>query len=223
MYTKVDGKDDYTVARVDARTQAEAGDVVKFAIDANHVHLFDPETELAILGVPHINYIPANLSAKDDALIVKFGKNEINLGEGSIKILTEPSLLGGEILIGIKPESAYIAAEKTDDYVMECEVDFVEDADVYKNVFLKVDGKRGLFAIKAPSDVITSGKDKVKLAIRQMKLYCLTPPREQEYQARWAFPNTMFWKANSMSLPKRMRRIPCPWKAKRLPIPNMSR
>src|SRR5690554_3276441 len=51
MYTKVDGKDDYTVARVDARTQAEAGDVVKFAIDANHVHLFDPETELAILGV----------------------------------------------------------------------------------------------------------------------------------------------------------------------------
>ncbi|NLC17389.1 MAG: sn-glycerol-3-phosphate ABC transporter ATP-binding protein UgpC [Clostridiales bacterium] len=175
MYTKVDGKDDYTVARVDARTQAEAGDVVKFAIDANHVHLFDPETELAILGVPHINYIPANLSAKDDALIVKFGKNEINLGEGSIKILTEPSLLGGEILIGIKPESAYIAAEKTDDYVMECEVDFVEDADVYKNVFLKVDGKRGLFAIKAPSDVITSGKDKVKLAIKANEIILFDP------------------------------------------------
>ncbi|HHW90616.1 MAG TPA: sn-glycerol-3-phosphate ABC transporter ATP-binding protein UgpC [Clostridiales bacterium] len=175
MYTKVDGKEDYTVARVDARTHAEAGDVIKLAIDANHIHLFDPETELAILGVPHYNYIPAKLTAKDDALVVKFGNNEINLGEGSIKILTEPSLLGGEILIGVKPESSYIATEETDDYVMECEVDFVEDADIYKNVFLKVDGKRGLFATKAASDVVTSGKDKVKLAIKTNEIVLFDP------------------------------------------------
>lgn len=198
MYTKVDGKDDYTVARVDARTQAETGDIIKLAIDANHIHLFDPETELSILGVPHYNYVNAKIEAQDNALVLKFGNNEINLGENSIYYITEPSLIGGDILMGIKPDSTYIVTEEVEatakenaenaetenaelvedtsnDYVLECEIDFIEDADAYKNVFLKVDGKRGLFATKVRHNIAPSGKGTVELGIKVNEIVLFDP------------------------------------------------
>lgn len=191
MYTKVDGKDDYTVARVDARTHAEPGDIIKLAIDANHIHLFDPETELAILGVPYWNYITAKAEAQGDALVLKFGSHEINLGKNSIRYLAEPLLLDKEILIGIKPEHTYVVTEeqeafvsgegedaeakKNNDYVMECEIDFVEDADVYKNVFLKVENKRGLFATKAAPEAVNSAKGKIKVALKTEEIVLFDP------------------------------------------------
>jgi multiple sugar transport system ATP-binding protein len=175
MYTKVDGKDEYTVARVDARTQAESGDVIKLAIDANHVHLFDPETELAILGAPHYNFVSGKVKAIGDSLVLSFGGEEVNLGHNTVNYLTEPSLLGQEILIGIKPDSTYVVTESDEnvesDYIMECEVDFVEDADVYKNVFVKVTGKRGLFATKAPIGVELKGKVKVGIKVKEVVLF----------------------------------------------------
>lgn len=175
MYTKVDGKEDYTVARVDARTQAVVGDVVKLAIDANHIHMFDPETELSILGVPQFNFITAVLSEKDGALSAKFGNNVIKFAEGSAKTLTNPELANGEVLLGIKPESVYIAADQSEDFVMDAEVDFVEDAEVYKNVYLKIDGKRGLFAIRIAPDVAISGKAKVKLGVKVEEIVFFDP------------------------------------------------
>lgn len=36
LYMEVDGKEDYTVARIDARTSIKAGENVKLAIDAHH-------------------------------------------------------------------------------------------------------------------------------------------------------------------------------------------
>ena len=175
LHTKVDGKEDYTVARVDARSQVLSGDVVKLAIDANHIHMFDPETEHSILGVPQYNFVTATISEKDGALSAKFGNNVIKFGEGSAKTLINPELASGEALLGIKPESAYIATEKTEDFVIEADVDFVEDAEVYKNVYLKIDGKRGLFAIRTAPDVAISGKSKIKLAVKIEEIVFFDP------------------------------------------------
>lgn len=175
MYTKVDGKEDYTVARVDARTQVVSGDVVKFAIDANHIHMFDSETELSILGVPQFNFITAKVSEKDGALSAKFGNTVIKFAEGSAKSLTNPNLANGEALLGIKPDSAYIVTDATEDFVIDAEVDFVEDAEVYKNVYLKIDGKRGLFAIRIAPDAAISGKTKIKLAVKVDEIVFFDP------------------------------------------------
>ena len=38
------------IAKVDPRSTAKAGDDIKVAFDMNRVHLFDKETELAILN-----------------------------------------------------------------------------------------------------------------------------------------------------------------------------
>lgn len=175
MYTKVSGKEDYTVARVDARTQAATGETIKLAIDANHIHLFDAETELSILGVPQFNFIRAKLMLTNDGLLATFDKNSIKFASETAKSITESSLIGSEVLLGIRPESAYIAQEGTEDYVLDAEVDFVEDAEIYKNVFLKLEGKRGLFAIKTSNDIVTTGKEKVKLAIKLNEVLFFDP------------------------------------------------
>ncbi len=47
LYIKLDGTS--LIARVNRRTTAQADEVIKVAIDANKIHLFDKETELAIL------------------------------------------------------------------------------------------------------------------------------------------------------------------------------
>ncbi len=47
LYLKID--DTPFVARVNPRTTAKAGDVIKIAFDSNKIHLFDKDTELAIL------------------------------------------------------------------------------------------------------------------------------------------------------------------------------
>lgn len=48
LYTEVGGVD--FTARVNPRTKARAGDVVKLALDTNKIHIFDKETERAIMN-----------------------------------------------------------------------------------------------------------------------------------------------------------------------------
>ena len=52
LYLNVEGKEGYTVARVDPRSNIQADTTVKFAIDVKHIHLFDAETQLTILEMP---------------------------------------------------------------------------------------------------------------------------------------------------------------------------
>jgi len=48
LYLIIEGKQ--FVARVDPRTTAKAGDNIKVAFDGNKIHLFDKDTEMAILN-----------------------------------------------------------------------------------------------------------------------------------------------------------------------------
>ena len=50
LYLNIEGREGYTIARVDPRTSVEIDTTVKFAIDAKHIHLFDAETQMSILA-----------------------------------------------------------------------------------------------------------------------------------------------------------------------------
>ena len=52
LYLNVEGKEGYTIARVDPRSSIVADTTVKFAIDVKRIHLFDAETQLTILEMP---------------------------------------------------------------------------------------------------------------------------------------------------------------------------
>lgn len=167
LHTKVDGKEDSLVARVDARAQANPGDKIKLAIDANHVHLFDPETELSILGVPKFNHVAAKLDEKDGKYSLTFGSNVLEMPPVNV---TNTSYIGGNVKVGIAPESLSIVKGKSEYPVIEAVVDFVEDADIYKNIYLKIEGKNGLFAMRAPADTKCNSGDKLKIAVNTAEI-----------------------------------------------------
>ncbi len=49
LYLNIDGKEGYTIARVDPRSSVEVNTTVKFAIDVKHIHIFDAETQQTML------------------------------------------------------------------------------------------------------------------------------------------------------------------------------
>ncbi|MBQ3181476.1 MAG: TOBE domain-containing protein, partial [Clostridia bacterium] len=48
LYLNIEGSS--FIAKVDPRSTAKVGDVIKVAFDMNRIHLFDKETEISILG-----------------------------------------------------------------------------------------------------------------------------------------------------------------------------
>jgi len=50
LHLKVDGADHTITARVSPRSKARPGDIIKVALDANRIHLFDKETEKTIIN-----------------------------------------------------------------------------------------------------------------------------------------------------------------------------
>ena len=107
LYMKVDGKEDYTVARIDARSKSQAGETLKLAIDANHIHFFDADTELTIMGVPRINKIPAKLLAEGDKLCLRFGHAKIELNDNLVSRLIDKDYINQDVVLGINPDDMY--------------------------------------------------------------------------------------------------------------------
>jgi len=50
LYLSTTGKEGNIIARVDPRTSSKAGSKIKIALDTNHLHFFDKETEKTILA-----------------------------------------------------------------------------------------------------------------------------------------------------------------------------
>ena len=50
LYLSTTGKDGNIIARVDPRTSSKAGQKIKIALDTNHLHFFDKETEKTMLS-----------------------------------------------------------------------------------------------------------------------------------------------------------------------------
>ena len=49
LYLATSGKDENIIARVNPRTTSRAGQTIQVAFDVNHLHFFDPETEITLL------------------------------------------------------------------------------------------------------------------------------------------------------------------------------
>ena len=180
LYMKVDGKEDYTIARIDARSTVEAGESVKLAFDANHIHFFDPETELTIMGVPRANRIPAKFLAEPDKLTVRFGNVKIDLPESVTNKLVSFDQVNSDVILEIAPDAimdkeAFDAAvfnpeaeegatyDSGEYFEMDGVVDFVEKYPRYTAAYVAVPGKKGYIVSKLAIDTKVTGGDKIKL------------------------------------------------------------
>ena len=161
LYMKVDGKEDYTIARIDARCTAQQGETVKLAVDSQHIHFFDPDTELTIMGVPRVNMIPAILKAEDDVLTVSFGNNKYTLPKSVSDRLVDTSVINGPVKLGIAPADLKQEGEEGD-FVIESKVDFTETYPRYIAAYSAVKGKKGFIVSKFPIDSAVKDGDVIK-------------------------------------------------------------
>ena len=171
LYMEVDGKEDYTVARIDARTSIKAGENVKLAIDAHHLHFFDNKTELTIMGVPRYNMIDAELNVGEgNTLVVSFGDSKIVLPEAVAAKLTAPGAVGGKVKLGIPPEALTTEATSENDAVIKATADFTEPFPRFTAVYSAVKGKTTFMVAKHPLDADVKNGAKLKYYVNPDKI-----------------------------------------------------
>ena len=160
LYMDIDGKDDYVIARIDARTKVKADEHVKLAVDSHHIHLFDPTTELTIIGVPAHNMVDANVYTRADGTVaVKFGDTDIALTDKVLSRIVDTSIIDGRtIKLGISPEQLF-TEEKEGFGVINGEVEFTDAYPRFNAVYTKVAGKIGFMIAKhSLEDELKSGE-----------------------------------------------------------------
>ena len=158
LYMEVSGKEDYTVARIDARTAVKAGEDVKLAIDAHHLHFFDNKTELTIMGVPKYNTVDAKLDYNaDGVLTASFGKTVIELPSSVVARLTNPAVIGNTVKLGIAPDALTTDAIEGG-ATISAKVDFTEPFPRFTAVYSDIAGKSTFLVAKHALDAeIKSG------------------------------------------------------------------
>jgi len=159
LYMNVDGKDDYAVARIDARTKVRANEDVKLAVDSHHIHLFDPATELTIIGVPNYNLVNANVYTREDGTVaVKFGDSDIALPQGVLDRLVDTSIIDGRaVKLGISPDQ--LSTEPTEGFgTVKATVDFADEYPRFNAIYSNVEGMDNFFIAKhALTDEVNAG------------------------------------------------------------------
>ncbi len=160
LYMEVDGKEDYTIARIDARTKLKANETVKLAVDSHHIHLFDPLTELTIIGVPAYNTLTANVYSKaDGSLGVKFGNFDIALPESVSKRIVDKTIIDGRtIKLGISPDMLLTQPEEGFGKITAT-VDFTDAYPRFNAVYSNLVGKDNYFIAKhSLEDELSAGQ-----------------------------------------------------------------
>ena len=169
LYMKVDGKEDNTIARIDARSTVAAGEQVRLAMDANHVHFFDPDTELTIMGVPRANRMPAKLLATEEGLVVRFGHVIIPISNEIASRITDLEQINRDVVLEIAPDDL-LTEEVEGAAKIEGTVDFLEKYPRFTAAFSYVPGKKGFLVSKLPLDTTVMPGDKITLYVAPEKI-----------------------------------------------------
>ncbi len=189
VYMNVEGKEGYTVARIDARTAIKANEDVKLAVDTHHIHFFDPETELTIMGVPAYNTYEANIVTVEDGekgadnvvtggakVVAKFGNTVIDIPQSVVDRFVDMSIINGRsVRLGIAPED--MKTEPAEGCsTITAEYDFTDKYPRFNAVYTNVEGKSNYNIAKHPledeyatGDAITYYVDPTKMMIFDME------------------------------------------------------
>ncbi|MDE6029752.1 MAG: ABC transporter ATP-binding protein [Clostridiales bacterium] len=162
LYLNVEGKDDYTIARVNARYSFEQGESLKMYLATEHAHLFDATTETTLMGVPDYNLIPAQAVAMENTLAIMFGDVCVKLPEGLLNRITDKSIINNKVTLGIPPTA--LKAEGTEgDVCIEGIAEFFDNYPRFKAVYMSVPGLANNVIVARPLDYEFMGGETLKV------------------------------------------------------------
>ncbi len=156
LYLNIDGKEDYTISRVNSRYTFTQGEQVRMYLATDHAHLFDPDTELTLMGVPDYNLIPAQLVAIEDTLAVVFGDTCIKLPESVTKRMIDKTAINGDVMLGIPPKALKSESEEGD-IAINGTAEFSDDYPRFRAVYSTIAGYDNYLIAQRPLDMPFSG------------------------------------------------------------------
>ncbi len=178
LYLNVEGKEDYTISRVNSRYTFEQGEKVKMYLATDHAHLFDPTTEFTLMGVPDYNLIPAQAVAVEGTLAVMFGDTVIKLPEELLNRITDKSVINNQVLLGIPPTALKAEGEEGDAYI-EGVAEFYDNYPRFKAVYAAVPGMKNYLIVSRPLDSEFVGGEKIKTYVDISKIQLFSADGER--------------------------------------------
>ena len=165
LYLNVEGKEDYTISRVNARYSFTQGEEVKMYLATDHAHLFDPTTEFTLMGVPDYNLIPAKTVAIDGTLAVVFGDTCIKLPASVTERITDPSIINNDVTLALPPKAFKSERTSDDDIEIEGVAEFFDNYPRFKAVYVAVPGMQNYLIVARGLDEQFNGGETLKVYI----------------------------------------------------------
>lgn len=132
------------------------------------------------IGSPQMNFIPVTLVKERDSVFAVFEGSKVKIPEGKIQKLKDTSNLGGEVIMGIRPEALHdeeIFLHSVEDSIVKAYVDLVEQMGSETYLYLKVDGIN-LTARVDPRSTATAGET-IRIALDPNRLHFFDKQSEE--------------------------------------------
>lgn len=146
-------------------------------------NLYDYPVNLFVagfIGSPQMNFIDVTLVKEDDGVYAVFGENKIKVPEGKVKKLKDPSYIGKEVIMGIRPEDLHdeeIFLQSAVDSTVKAYVDVVELMGSETYLYLNVSGVN-VTARVDPRSTARAG-DTIKIALDTNRLHFFDKETEE--------------------------------------------
>lgn len=146
-------------------------------------NLYDYPANLFVagfIGSPQMNFVDVTLVKEDDAVYAVFGENKIRIPEGKVKKLKDPSYIGKEVIMGIRPEDLHdeeIFLQSAADSTVKAYVDVVELLGSETYLYLNIAGIN-MTARVDPRSTARAG-DTIKIAFDTNRLHFFDKDTEE--------------------------------------------
>ena len=146
-------------------------------------NLYDYPVNLFVagfIGSPQMNFIDVTLVKEDDGVYAVFGENKIKVPEGKVKKLKDPSYIGKEVIMGIRPEDLHdeeIFLQSAVDSTVKAYVDVVELMGSETYLYLNVSGVNVIARVD-PRSTARAG-DTIKIALDTNRLHFFDKETEE--------------------------------------------
>ena len=140
-------------------------------------NLYDRPANLFVagfIGTPQMNFFDVKLSKEGDKVYALFGNNKILIPNEKIAKFVDPSYVGKEVIMGVRPEDM-----RDDDYFMsnhpesiiDVEVDIVELMGSETYLYLTTSGREGTFIARVDPRSVARTGDKIRIAINANQIH----------------------------------------------------
>lgn len=146
-------------------------------------NLYDHPVNLFVagfIGSPQMNFVEVTLVKEGDDVFAVFEDNKVRIPEGKIKQFKDPSYIGKEVIMGIRPENLHdeeIFLQSATDSTVKAYVDVVELMGSETYLYLNIAGQNVVARVD-PRSTARSG-DTIKIAFDPNRLHFFDKDTEE--------------------------------------------